>query len=363
MNNTATPRSSSQQGFSIVELLIAVALGLVLTVGLISVFISSKQGYRVQESRSRMQESARFAMDYLSQAIRLADFWGGADPSLITAQSGLAYAGPGASCTSTWIVRPQAGLRGYLGAAAYPAGLAADSGDGGNGCINSANYEPNTDALMVRYADPDDVVTNAGPCPATAAEDDSSNACIDTDDLNTALAARNAATLFVRVLGGARGFVYSLDSIAGALAQHPFQVKSPGAVINYHYKGELYYIRTPGTGPAIPSLYVNRNLATGASATALVEGIEMMRFEYGLDTNNDNLVDTYRPANTVGDWSQVLSVRIGLIVRGDARDAYNDTDSYNLPGGYTYTPAAAAQRFQRIQVIREVQVRNRVTLR
>ena len=49
----------------------------------------------------------------------------------------------------------------------------------------------------------------------------------------------------------------------------------------------------------------------------LVDGIEMLSFSYGLDSDGDGLVDGYRKAAEVGNWQQVLSVRLALIARGD----------------------------------------------
>ena len=64
-------------GFSLVELMVTIAVALLLLVGIARVFITSKQSYRVQESTSRMQENIRIASDYFNRYLRLADFWGG----------------------------------------------------------------------------------------------------------------------------------------------------------------------------------------------------------------------------------------------------------------------------------------------
>ena len=59
------------------------------------------------------------------------------------------------------------------------------------------------------------------------------------------------------------------------------------------------------------------------------------------------------------DWDDVIAVRVGLVIRGDELDEFTDTQTYELPGGFSYTPAAADQRFQRRVIVKDFQVRNR----
>ena len=64
----------SQKGMTLVELLISITLGLIITAALLSLFINSRQSYRVNENMSRLQENARFAMSFLSRDLRMADY-------------------------------------------------------------------------------------------------------------------------------------------------------------------------------------------------------------------------------------------------------------------------------------------------
>ena len=99
------------------------------------------------------------------------------------------------------------------------------------------------------------------------------------------------------------------------------------------------------------------------TAQPLVDGIEMLKFEYGLDTNGDGRVDQYAVASSMAttDWPKVISVRASFIARGDAIDGYTDTQSYTMTGaGYVYTPPTAVAKYQRRLIVREIQLRNRV---
>ncbi len=67
---------------TLVEVMIAMLLGVFLMGGVLQVFASSRQTYRVHEATSRMQENGRMALEVLSRDIRMADFWGCvSDPS------------------------------------------------------------------------------------------------------------------------------------------------------------------------------------------------------------------------------------------------------------------------------------------
>ena len=63
-----------QLGLSLVELMVALVLGLVLMTGIIQVFLSSRQTYATNEAMARMQENGRFALEFISRSARLAGY-------------------------------------------------------------------------------------------------------------------------------------------------------------------------------------------------------------------------------------------------------------------------------------------------
>lgn len=63
-----------QLGLSLVELMVALVLGLVLMTGIIQVFLSSRQTYTANEAMARMQENGRFALEFISRSARLAGY-------------------------------------------------------------------------------------------------------------------------------------------------------------------------------------------------------------------------------------------------------------------------------------------------
>ena len=63
-----------QQGLSLIELMIAIMLSIFITAALITLFVNSKQNYRMNENMSRLQENARFAMSFIARDLRMADY-------------------------------------------------------------------------------------------------------------------------------------------------------------------------------------------------------------------------------------------------------------------------------------------------
>lgn len=64
----------NQQGLTLIELLVAMGLGVFLLAGIVQVFVGSRASFDVIRAQSGMQESARFAMSFISQASRQAGY-------------------------------------------------------------------------------------------------------------------------------------------------------------------------------------------------------------------------------------------------------------------------------------------------
>src|SRR5690606_29784673 len=65
-----------QRGVTLVELMVAMLLGLILTGGAIQVFIGNRAAYDFNEGLARLQENGRFAIDSLSFRTRMAGYFG-----------------------------------------------------------------------------------------------------------------------------------------------------------------------------------------------------------------------------------------------------------------------------------------------
>lgn len=68
-------RHVSQQGLTMVELLVAMTLGLVILLAIGSVYLGSRATYRIQEDNARLQETGRYALEVLGRSLRQAGYW------------------------------------------------------------------------------------------------------------------------------------------------------------------------------------------------------------------------------------------------------------------------------------------------
>lgn len=66
--------AGSQRGLTLVELMVALVLGLFLLAVVGTLFLGSKQTYRTQENLARMQENGRFVLDLLGRNVREAGY-------------------------------------------------------------------------------------------------------------------------------------------------------------------------------------------------------------------------------------------------------------------------------------------------
>lgn len=66
--------SIGQAGFTLVEIMVAITIGLVLLGGVVQIFVSNSQAYRVQDDLARVQENGRFAIDMIARNLRKAGF-------------------------------------------------------------------------------------------------------------------------------------------------------------------------------------------------------------------------------------------------------------------------------------------------
>lgn len=297
-----------QAGLTLVELMVALALGLLIISAVIAVYSATTGTYRSTEGLSRIQENARLAFDQISRDIRMADFsgcWGaqtefrnymtGAEPTPAGRLPMLGYNANGGS----W-------------APVVPAGLIAV----GANPINTADiitlFTTTGRAVPVlEHAAPTDPVVvprgvniEAGQTIAVT----NCNVNVGAIFQVTSIAENNNVTPNRLILEHATGPVGALvgnatntigDAYQGALAE--IQV----------FSDVVYYIALNANG--IPALFRRVN---GAAATEIVEGVTDLQFEYGEElAAAPGRVGQYVAADAVSDWNRVISVRVRITLR------------------------------------------------
>lgn len=76
---------SSQKGFTLIELMVALALGLIIIASATMLLISAQRSLAVQQSSAEIQNNANFAFDYIVKNLRIANY--GNDGSAINLQA------------------------------------------------------------------------------------------------------------------------------------------------------------------------------------------------------------------------------------------------------------------------------------
>lgn len=310
MNLTNTPIPTPylpryQAGLSLVELMISLAVGLLLLAG-ITTLIVRQSGIRDElDKASREIENGRYAMQLLRDDIEHAGFYGDYSPAsgVVAVTSDPCNLNSG-STNSGWSTTPTV----TVPAPIY--GYAAQGSDPTSGTTcGLTSYKPNTAVLVVRRTDTATVI----PASAVAG----------TNYLQVSRC--NVMTPFVM---GTSGFTLQQKDCA-----------TPALLRKYIVR--VYYVSSCdvcGTD-TIPTLKVVELMNGNKNTIPLVEGIENMEFDYGIDNTGDGSPDVYTTSPAVSDWQNVMAVRVNLLARNNGITAgYQDTKTYNLGGAGTVGP-------------------------
>ena len=70
------------QGLTLIETMVAITISLILMAGAITLFINNKVTYEVNDNLSRLQENARFAIEFMLDDLRMVGFFGCSTPRM-----------------------------------------------------------------------------------------------------------------------------------------------------------------------------------------------------------------------------------------------------------------------------------------
>lgn len=276
-----------QCGLSLIELMVAIGLSMVLSLGVIQIFSSSKQTSRVQDSLARLQENARFALDLLAHDIRMAGQLG------CNSNASLSYADQ--------LTNHGASIFGY-----EHDDLPANSALVSNKTAPKKNKViAGTDTILVLSASTSSIPVNS---TATTVSAMTAGAFADIDSGDPLLISDcENADIFI-----ANKEDNSVINISAGNFSKSYDDYSQLAPLNY----SAYYIREKDNQNNLYRSIVN-GIAnnTGFDTDPLLEGIEDMQILYGEDINGDGSSIRYVAADTAGlDMSKVRSVRIHLLL-------------------------------------------------
>ncbi|TMH32309.1 MAG: hypothetical protein E6H58_10480, partial [Betaproteobacteria bacterium] len=118
------------------------------------------------------------------------------------------------------------------------------------------------------------------------------------------------------------------------------------------YQSRLYFVANCGVcnpSDGIPTLKVLELSGNQIIERVIADGIEDLQFEYGLDTTNDGVVDSYVASVAAASWSNVVAVRIRLIARTTTESPdYTDPKTYDRGTLFAAASApAGAEKYKR----------------
>lgn len=345
---------NTARGFSLIELMIAIAISLLLLAGVISIFVSSKSSYETNERLSRIQENGRFALNAMMTDLRASGFVGCArQPTYLSTSLNSAT-----SLQWDFLSGPVAGFE----------------------ATDTDTWSPAMDANIPSPLSGSDVLVVRVPVRERVALPLTVNLSGPTANLQVAAGSTN------NVAAGDIAMVYSCEAIsvfqvsgytsATGVINHAVITQVPGNAnntVNYTYRQAVSYVVPVETVAYFiaPSTRVGDVADPAPAGTTslwrrrgqlpveeLVEGIEQIQVQYGVDTNGDVIVDEYRTAENVTDWNDVISVSVALLAR--SLEEYGvDTDqrTYSL---LDVTVAAPADHRMREVFAATASIRNRV---
>ena len=308
------------QGFSLAELLIAVAIGLAILGGLSAMFVKNTRTQAEIDKAHRQVENGRYAIDLLAVDLRNAGYYAEFDPTVLPNPAALP---PPCATTlaelTSGLVLPVQGV---------------DGDASGLDCLD--DVRDGTDVLVVRRTAT--CVAGVGSCaPASSggpffqASLCNNATQLDSPDVNDFYAlSLNTANLTRR----------QRDCTAAAGSGTLAAIR--------RYQTHIYFIANNNReGDGIPTLKraelgSDGSAPTWTSIVPLAEGIENLQLEYGLDLVKDGVADATSadPASAdscadaacaVANWRSVVAVRLHLLARNtEQTPGYEDTKSYTL---------------------------------
>ena len=312
------------RGFSLIELMISITIGLILVAGM-ATLISNNAAHRAElEKSSRQIENGRYAMQVLSEDLRHAGYYGeyyefGSVPG--------AMPNPCSTVLANITAATPLAIQGYDAPSTVPAPLST--------CLSDANHVSGTDIMVVRRAA---TIVAGALLPGRVYVQTRSDSAVINDGSATA-ATWNLMKKDGTTKADIRQFVVHVYFVS------PCSVPTGG--------GTSCTGASDDDGNPIPTLKRLELTDTGGARSMvivpLVEGIENLQIDYGTDSLSTGTPNNFTssPADATA-WSNVVAAQIHLVARNvESTVGFVDSKTYNMGSAGTFTPAGAVQKYKR----------------
>jgi type IV pilus assembly protein PilW len=296
--------NKNQQGFSLLEIILSLSVGLIIFAGIMSVFIGMRTTTQVTSSLGVLQENGRFALSVITEDLMRQNFWGDLASPLSSSNS-IANNLPAMPATNdcNGVGINNSSFPQVLGHFRTLWGKTAKSKNPIN-CVDDARVGSDILQLKRVLAQPLAPLSDGSP---------------DNPDNNS----------------------YWLNSNMSSGIIFPGTIATP--FVNnsqlWQYQHHIYYVRDETQGDiTVPVLMQGTLRNSGVSLMnfqPLIEGIEVIRFMYGVDTDSDRVVNAYISASQMTEdyWNNtnatILAVKIYILARDILPDKkYQNTKRY-----------------------------------
>lgn len=303
---------ASVRGVTLVELMIAMMLGLLVVGSASAIFISNRQTYRATEGLARVQENGRMAFELMSRDLRDA----GSNPcGNADRKQPLKLVNVLNSPASQWWTNWNDGIIGYEGA--IPAS-------------NPANRVAGTDALDLMSGDSSSGVTVVSHNPSSAQfQLNTVNHSLDDNDIAIVCDWRQASIFQITNAQPGTNAVIVHNTGAGSPGNcskglgyanppkcttngTPYEYGPNSMIVRLHAT-RWYVGTTAGGGRSLfRSTVINNSGALAVRNQEIAEGVNNMQLQYLIEGAANYVDSTAVPANR---WENVTAVRVVLDVR------------------------------------------------
>jgi type IV pilus assembly protein PilW len=298
VSRTGPAGARRARGLTLVELMIALTIGLVIIAAASAMFLSSSASRRQIEQSADVIESGRYGLDMLSLDLSQAGFYGTlAVPTGTTLD-------PCSTDPASWADSLAIPARGLNNMQADP------------GCVSR---KAGTDAIFIQRASTCTVADSGSGCA-----EDVGNAYLQVSECGL----EYNTTPFVVAKGNDAAFVLQTKACDGTTATKRKLIR------------RIFFVSDTDV-----LSYVDITLNGAMSAVPVVENIEQMQIVYAIDADNDGTPDSFTP--TPADWSQVIGARVWLLARSSDKSSNASSERTYQMSDTIYTVPAAAANFKR----------------